>query len=39
MVLIVCLLSKALNWLSCSGDYKRTWQGALAVLLFYLYKL
>ena len=30
--------SKALNWLSNSGDYKRTWQGALTALLLYLYK-
>jgi len=31
--------SKALSRLSSSGDYKRTRQGALAVLLLYLYKL
>ena len=31
--------SKALSWLSSSGDYKRTRQGALAALLPYLYKL
>jgi len=30
--------SKALSRLSSSGDYKRTRQGALAVLLLYLYK-
>ena len=30
--------SKALNKLSSSEDYKRTRQGALAVLLLYLYK-
>jgi len=29
--------SKALSWLSSSGDYKRTQQGALAVLLLYIY--
>jgi len=31
--------SKALSWLSSSGDYKRTQQEALAALLLYLYKL
>jgi len=31
--------SKALSRLSSSGDYKRTQQGALTVLLLYLYKL
>jgi len=31
--------SKALSWLSSSRNYKRTRQGALAVLLLYLYKL
>ena len=30
--------SKAFNQLSSSGDYKRTRQGALPVLLLYLYK-
>jgi len=30
--------SKALSRVSSSGDYKRTWQGALAALLLYLYK-
>jgi len=30
--------SKILSRLSSSGDYKRTRQGALAALLFYLYK-
>ena len=30
--------SKALSRLSSSGDYKRTRQGALAILLLYLYK-
>jgi len=30
--------SKALRWLSSSGNYKRTWQGALTALLLYLYK-
>jgi len=29
--------SKALSRLSSSGDYKRTWQGALAVLILYIY--
>ena len=29
--------SKALSWLSSSGDYKRTRQGALAVLILYIY--
>jgi len=31
--------AKLSNGLSSSGVYKRTWQGALAVLLLYLYKL
>jgi len=31
--------SKALSWLSSSGDYKKTRQGALTALLPYLYKL
>ena len=39
MTLQYAYFSKALNWLSSSGDYKRTRQGALAVLLPYLYKL
>ena len=30
--------SKALSWLSSSGDYKRTRQEALTALLLYLYK-
>jgi len=30
--------SKALSWLSSSGNYKRTRQGALTALLLYLYK-
>ena len=30
--------SKVLSWLSNSGDYKRTQQGAFAILLLYLYK-
>ena len=30
--------SKALSWLSSSGNYKRTQQGALTALLLYLYK-
>ena len=29
--------SKALSWLSSSGNYKRTRQGALAVLILYIY--
>jgi len=29
--------SKALSWLSSSGDYKRTQQGALTVLILYIY--
>ena len=29
--------SKALSWLSSSGDYKKTRQGALAVLILYIY--
>ena len=29
--------SKALSRLSSSGDYKRTWQGVLAVLILYIY--
>ena len=31
--------AKLSNGLSSSGDYKRTWQEALAALLLYLYKL
>ena len=29
--------SKALSRLSSSGDYKRTWQGALVILILYIY--